>query len=162
MNLYELMTSYESALARAIESATEDGAIDDEIAIELDALEMDLSDKIENTACLIKNIEAEAEAIKAEEKRLADRRRSLENRSLSIRSWLRMNLHGEKYTSARVAISYRKSDVVEISSIDSIPQEFKRVKTTVEADKIAIKQAIKNGIKVEGAVIVTNESMVLK
>ena len=164
MNLYEINSALEEMINKAFYIAEEtDGVIPDEISGKIELFEMERSEKIENTALLIKNIESEAEAIKAEEKRLADRRKSLENRAVSIREWLQMNLRGEKYSSARVAISYRKSEAVDLA-VDPVdlPAEYRRVKTTIEADKTALKNAIKSGHEIAGVELVSRESMVLK
>ena len=47
-----------------------------------------------------------------------------------------------------------KSDSVEVSDLKLLPAEWLRVKTTYEADKTAIKAAIKAGQEVEGCKLV--------
>ena len=62
----------------------EDGCIietEEEFNKAFDAIQMDLQTKIENTILFAKSLDAEAEAIKAEEKKLAERRKAKENLS---------------------------------------------------------------------------------
>ena len=51
----------------------------------LEALEMERDRKVSNIACWIKQLDAEAEAIKAEKKKLADRQTAKENKSKALR-----------------------------------------------------------------------------
>lgn len=60
-------------------------------------------------------------------------------------------------------ISLRKSTSVEvICDPDSLPEGFKRVKITVEADKTALKDAIKNGLVIDGVSLVEKSSATWK
>lgn len=72
MNLYELSTAYQQ-----IQTMIEDGqeGLEDTLESLNDAIE----DKAVGYAKVMKNLEAQANAIKDEEKRLAERRKSLEN-----------------------------------------------------------------------------------
>jgi hypothetical protein len=142
------------------DAETNGGEIADDMADELEALDMKRAEKIENVACYIKNLDAEAEAIKREEKRLAERRKSAESKAERLKQYLAYALHGEEvYSSARVKLSWRKSESVEVESVDLLPEEFRRIKTTVDADKTAIKQAIKSGEDVAGACIVERRNL---
>ena len=51
-------------------------------------------------------------------------------------------------------IGTRKSAVVEVDDVNSLPKEFKNTKITETADKTAIKIAIKEGKEIEGCRIV--------
>lgn len=46
--------------------------------------------------------------------------------------------------------------------ISKLPKEFVSEKTTISANKTAIKEAIKKGIEVEGAHLETNENLIIK
>ena len=132
---------------------------------QLEALSMAREEKLENLALYVKNTEAEAKAIREEEKALAERRRSLENRSERARTFLEDQLGGEKFQTARVAISYRRSEAVELApSFMEWAREqdrFLRYKDP-EADKTAIKAALKAGEEIPGATLETRVSMQLK
>lgn len=57
-------------------------------------------------------------------------------------------------------ISFRKSESVEVDNVDELDEKFKKVK--VEADKTAIKQAIKNGEEIKGARLVKNNNLQIR
>ena len=63
---------------------------------------------------MIKNLVAEAKAIREEEKALAERRKVLENRAERARNYLEFVLKGDKFQSAKVAVSYRTSTKVDV------------------------------------------------
>jgi len=161
MTIYEIDSRISNLMEMIYEDAeTNGGEIADDMADELEALDMKRAEKIENVACYIKNLDAEAEAIKREEKRLAERRKSAESKAERLKQYLAYALHGEEvYSSARVKLSWRKSESVEVESVDLLPEEFRRIKTTVDADKTAIKQAIKSGEDVAGACIVERRNL---
>ncbi len=48
----------------------------------------------------------------------------------------------------------RKSSSVQVEDVNSLPKEFKVVKVTEQADKKAIKEALKNGEEIKGCAIV--------
>ena len=118
MKLYEIAEEYENLLA-----AIDAGEIPEEaLADTLESIETLLDDKADNIACLIKNLEAESEAIKAEEKRLAERRKAKENRAESLKAYLSATLikSGKlKVETARNSISFRSSEKVCIKNEES-------------------------------------------
>ena len=131
---------------------------------QLDALMMERDEKLEGLALYIKNADAEAKAIREEEKTLAERRRSLENKAERAKGFLAEQLAGEKFSTPKVAVSYRKSEQVEVSMAfftEESNVRFLRYKDP-EADKTAIKNALKNGETVPGAEIVSKTNMILK
>ena len=123
----------------------EDGEIADIEAFE--ALNLAREQKIENVACWIKNLKADAAAIREEEKALSDRRRANENKAERLENFLAYALKGEKYNSPRVNITYRKSEAVELDVPDDVFMErfAEFVKITPTINKTAIKDALKAG-----------------
>ena len=59
-------------------------------------------------------------------------------------------------------ISYRKSDSVDVTNFEELPEEFIKTKIEKTPDKVAIKNAIKDGNKVNGAKLVTNYNIQIK
>lgn len=116
--------------------------------------------KVEGIALMIKNNIAEAEAIRAEEIKLADRRRVKENTVARLKEFLSQELNGTKFESAKVKISYRKSTSVDIKADAEIPVQYLRVKT--EPDKTAIKKALEVGEEIPGAELVTKNGIIIK
>ena len=158
MKLYEI----ENAILDCIDLETGE-VIDTE---RLDALQMDRAAKIENVALWIKDLKAEAEAIKAEKMALAERQRVAENKAESLKNWLAYALDGQKFSTAKCAISFRKTEKVEISDVGMIRlmKEHDELLTyrDPEPNKTAIKQALKDGLTVQGVQLAQNMSTIIK
>ena len=110
----------------------------------LESLLMERDEKIEGVACWIKNLKAEAEALKAEKKALEKRQKSAENKAEQLKEFLNQFLDGKKFSTPKVAISFRKSEAVEVNDWTKLDEEFLRYKDP-EVDKTAVKKALKNG-----------------
>lgn len=124
-------------------------------------LEKYRDEAIENIAMGVKENKAKAEAIKAEEKALAQRRKVKENKANGLTKYLSDYLAGRKFSTAKVAISYRKSEAVEVASEASIPDEF-RIPQPDKIDKTGIKKALKDGAVIVGAQIVERQNIQIK
>ena len=105
MNIYEI----DQAILGLLDPET--GEIRDYEAFS--ELKMAREEKIENAALLLKNKLAEAAAIKAEIDNLTARKRVAENTAKRLKEYLAMALAGEKFSTPRCSISYRKSSGVE-------------------------------------------------
>jgi hypothetical protein len=164
MNLYDLNSEYSRVMADVMEWAEQnDGEISAELEKALEDIEISIEEKIENTALYIKNLDAEAEMIKLEEKKLAERRKACENRAERVREWLSINMDGKPFKSAKCVISWRKSESVEVAvDAETLPAYYQNVKTTVTADKTLLKAAIKSGEIIAGVSIVEKQNMQVK
>lgn len=138
----------------------ETGEILDEQAFE--ALQMERNEKLENIALWVKNLLSEAEALKAEEKAFAERRKSAENKAESLKRYLDSALKGHKFSTTKVAISYRKSTSVDVPDVEKLPEAYRKTVTTVSADKTAISAALKAGELVDGATLVEKNNLSIK
>lgn len=160
MTLYEIDAQLEEMLEQ-VDPETGELLCDME---QLEALSLERDQKLENLALYVKNRDAEAKAIREEEKALADRRRSLERKAERAKDFLARMLAGEKFTTPKVDVSWRKSEAVEIGmsffSADA-NERFLRYKEP-DPDKAAIKAALKAGEKITGAELVTNLNMTIK
>ena len=132
----------------------------------LDALHMERDAKIENVALWIKDLKAESEAIKAEKMALAERQKVAENKAESLKKWLAYALDGQKFSTAKCAVSFKKTEKVEISDVGMIRlmKEHDELLTYKEPEpnKTAIKQALKDGLTVQGVQLVQNMSTIIK
>ena len=139
MKLYEITEQLRELTALADEQDINPIAIHDT----LELVKMDFRDKAINVAAFFQNIEAEVEAMKAAEKRIAVRRKAKENLVASLREYLKMNMEMaeiKKIEHPEFSISLRKSaGSVVIDDESLIPDEFWRIKR--EVDKTAIKSA---------------------
>ena len=153
MNLYEI----DSAIMDCVDMET--GEIVD---IErLSSLQMERDQKIEGVGCWIKNLLADAKALKEEKDNLAKRQKVAENKAASLKTFLSSYLNGEKFKTAKVAISYRKSDSVDIAEGAVIPEEYLKYSEPTP-DKIGLKAALKAGEEFPGISIVTSNNIQIK
>lgn len=159
MRLYEINAELENAFANAIDAETGE-IVDEAMAERFEQLQIDRDVKIENIACLIKDISAEVAAIKAEKDALYARQKSAENKVTSLKKYLAACIGDETFKSPRAAISWRKSTAVNITDIDAIPEQYRKI--TVDANKTDIKAALKAGETVDGAELVENKNIVIK
>lgn len=127
----------------------------------LDQLEMERDTKIENIALYIKNLTADAEALKAEKQSFAERQKAAENKAESLKKYLANYLAGQKFSTPKVAISFRKTSSVNVTDISQLPEKFLKFADPTP-DKTAIKNAIKAGTTVTGAEIVEGQSISIK
>lgn len=140
---------------------TESGEIIDLEAIA--ALEMERDKKIENLGCWYKNLLADAEALKAQKNAFAEREKAAKAKAESLRGFLGRYLNGKKFETAKVAMSFRKSEAVEFDAkcIGDVPKEFLKFKDP-ELDKVAVKKAIKAGESVPGCELVQRQNLQIK
>lgn len=129
----------------------------------LNALAIERDAKVSNIACWIKDLKAEAEAIKAEKLNLEKRQKAAENKAEQLKNYLSLCLNGGTFKDARCAISYRKSVATEIAEgfdVNTLPNEYKKI--TVTADRTAIKEALQNGAKIDGCFLVEKNNIQIK
>ena len=129
---------------------------------QFEALQMERDKKIEGLCCYIKNKNAEAEAIYAEINTLSYRAGAIKKEAERCKNYLAGVLYGEKFETPRCKISWRKSEICNVLSMEELPKKYKRTKVTIDADKTAIKKAIKAGTKVPGAEVIQKLNMTLK
>lgn len=127
-----------------------------------EALKLERDTKIENVALWYKNLLSEAEALKAEEKAFNERRKSAENKADSLKRYLDSALSGNKFSTTRVAISYRKSTSVFVEDLDRLPKEYKKEKIDISADKTELAKALKDGKEIEGALLTESQNIQIK
>lgn len=139
---------------------TETGELLDEEA--LNALQMDRTSKLENIACLIKNLEWEKNGCKEQKDAFTKREKALDATITRLKGYLVESLKGDKFKTIRCAVTFRKSEKVEITDESKIPQELLTVKYTTAPDKAAIKEALKAGEIIEGCSLVTNLNPIIK
>lgn len=124
-------------------------------------LNLQREEKIENICLWIKNLKAEIEALKAEKDAFYKRQKSAENKMESLKKYISNYLEGTGYESAKVKVSFRKSEALEISEFAEIPEEYLKYKEP-DVDKTALKDAIKKGLELKGVTIVQNQNIQIK
>lgn len=143
------------------------GCVDEETGeIDLEklaVLDEERNTKISNIACWIKDLHAEAEAIKAEKLALAKRQQVTENKEDQLKQYLQAALEGEKFKDGRVSISYRKSTSTAIDDgldLASLDDKYKNI--TIAPNKTAIKEALQNGVEIDGCSLVEKVSIQIR
>lgn len=162
MTLYEIDSQIKGIIDRLYDEMDENGEVGEVDFSALEELKEERQKKLENIALYIKNLDAEADAIKNEEDNLAKRRKRLARRAEGLKYLLIKSIteNGEKeFATARCSAKVRESDVTEIMDINLIPKEYLKEKVEVSADKTAIKKAIKAGAEVSGARVVVNKTI---
>lgn len=157
MNLYEIKQDFEKAIEECVDMET--GEIIN--PTRLDELNMVLTDKRENVALYIKNLSAEAKAIDEEAKNLTNRKRVLNNKIEGLKKYLADNLEGHKFETAKVVVSFRKSEQLEINSTEHIPAEY-LISQEPKIDKVALKKSIKQGAVINGVQVITKQNIQIK
>lgn len=126
-----------------------------------DSLQMEREEKIEGIALYIKDLKAEAEALKAEKIAFAERQKVAENKVESLKNYLAYALKGQAFKSTKAVVSFRKTQQVDIPDIYKLDENFLKYAEPT-ADKTAIKEAIKAGQTVKGATLIENTSVIIK
>lgn len=151
MHLYELTAEY-----RQFQQLVESEEFDEQtVADTLESIQGEIMDKGRNVAAFFQNLEADAEALKAAEARIAARRKAIENRAEWLKEYLRSNMERcgiSKIECPEFVVTLGKPrDVCEIVNEDELPELYVKTKTTTTPDKTLILKAMKDGYEVPGA-----------
>lgn len=137
--------------------------VDECLTMALDEIKGALSTKVCNIGVWVKNLESEAEAIRAEEARLALRRKAKDTLMDRLKAWVLRNIEaGAKFEDARCQVGTRKSQSCEIVDLTQIPKEFLKTIVQTVAMKDEIKTAIKAGREVPGAKMIDSLNLTIK
>lgn len=150
--LYEMSTAARMLLDMLTNDEIDEQTFNDTVEA------MGAIEKVEGYCQIIAQLNGESDMFKKEIDRLAKKKAFTDNKI----KWLKNQLHNF-YTAngARVikagtfTVSIRKSEYVDISDESKIPKKYMKVKS-------AIKDAIKQGIKIKGAEILSRESVQIK
>lgn len=160
MNIYEI----DREIMECVD--TETGEV---IDIEkLGELQLAREAKVEGIALWVKNIAAAAQNIRDEEKRLAERRRVLENKAESLKKYLADALAGQSFETAKCRLSFRSSASVVIDDEEALTDWLTKnyrddcIKYSASVDKKAVGQILANGVKVNGAHIEHKNNLQIK
>lgn len=119
--------------------------------------------KVNAIVGFLRETELTAESAAIEAKRLSEIASYYKNRSERIKqsvAWA-MQSHGiEKIETNMFRLSFRKSESVEISDVESLPIDYVVIKK--QADKKKIKEALKNGAVIDGVRIEEKNNLQIK
>ena len=162
MTLYEINAQLEELLENSVDPET--GEISEDFEEQLDKLLLDRENKLENICLAYKNCLSDAEALKAEKLAFEKRQKIANNKAERLKNYIQYVLAGEKFKTTKVAVSYRKTESTEIDPdvFFSCADNARYFRIKEEADKKAIADAIKAGETIEGAELISKQSMTIK
>ena len=141
------------------------GELDDDTLIDaMENTQEELNVKLENYCKFIKNLESDIDGLKAEEKRLAAKKKTMENtieRAKKAMQWA-MNAAGEKKVKGSLfTISIQKNPekvVLETEDVNLIPSHYVKYKEP-EIDKAKVKEDLKAGVELSFAHLEQSEGI---
>lgn len=162
-SIYQIESEYRLLAESLIENG---GELTPEIETQLQISKVDLQNKSVSYSFVIKQLESDVLQIDNEIKRLNDLKKSRVKTSERLEETLKdaMILFGvQKIETPLVNISLRNSESIEVLHLALLSDEYKKCSTPLwSADKAKIKEAIKSGETVEGAILVKNQSLQIK
>lgn len=125
-----------------------------------------LKQKSQNIIGYYRNNELTIQAMKEEEKRISEMRKSLENRNENFKKYVKECMENAGFTKIETtlgSLSIAKSPIsVEISNEDEVPSEYKTEVVTTKIDKKAIADNFKATGEVPNGIIVHTENTNLR
>ena len=160
MKLYDLVESYQN-IQNLLDSEDVDKSA---LEMALTVIETEIKAKAQNVAIIVRGLESDADIIKAEEKRLAERRKALENKATWLKGYLSDELDKaglDKVKTHTFTIALQKNrPAVQINDEKAIPAAFLTIiPEQYVIDKKAIAAAIKDGQEVPGAELTQGKSL---
>lgn len=164
MNLFEIDKMIAEAIDNILNSTNEEtGEVDESYVKELEKLQIAKDEKLEAVGCYIKNLNADINAFKEEEKNMKKRREVLEHKVERLEKYVSSVLNGEKWDkSTKVQFSFRESTQTIIDDESLLPKKFLVKKIDYSPDKKAIKEVLESGKTVKGAHLNTVKNIQVK
>lgn len=160
--LYQIEQEYLNIVQSIIDAG---GEITEEQETALSISKEQLQNKGVCYGFIVKELEGNIDLIDLEIKRLNALKKPLVNSIDRLKNNLSQAMQMFEVTELKtplLKINFRKSESIEVTDIDLLDTNFVKTTITKAADKIAIKDAIKSGENVQGAVLVTNQNLQIK
>ena len=145
-NLYQLTNNYENVL-----NMLYDEEVDEQMVLDtLESIEGEIEDKADNYAMIIKELEGDAEKVKAEKQRLEKRQKAFENRAKLLKENLEKvlkQLGKTNFKTELFSFGIQKNGgkiPLIIEDITKVPEMYFK-HTEKELDNAKIRQALENG-----------------
>ena len=165
MKLYEISRAMLDVIESGYSVDEETGEIIFDSA-DLNDLNAERDSKLEACALYFKNLQAEADAIKAERDRLDARLKAKQRMADRMKQYILTNmlaLNDMAFETPTVDIRIRRNSFVDVAcEPDALPREYQRRKMTVTADKTALKRALQAGERIPGVMMAERESLTIK
>ena len=162
-NLYELNQNYTNLL-EVLETATDENLIE-MVQGALSEVDGSIKDKVDNCVRFVRNLDSDIAALKEEEKRLADKRKTIENSKKRMEQYLfdfTSHTEDKKLKGGIFELSVKKNPPsVAIEYTSDIPRIFMETVVTEKIDKAGLKKYLKDN-EVPGVKLVQGESLKIK
>lgn len=156
MKLYEISEQ----IRQALEMVANGDIPEDQMQDTLEALGVEFSEKVDNTAAIIRELEAESQAIKAEVDRLSSMKKVRDGHIERLKDYLRLEMSKSgknKIEGKRFNVTIGKP--IEVLEITGEVEGYKVIKESL--DNAAIKRDLQAGKKVNGAVLVSGKQKLI-
>lgn len=154
--LYKLNEQYQDIFYKLLL----DEENNEELIEELAKIEIEIEEKAENTAIVLKDLEAQITKFKEEEKRLSTRRKTLENNVKFLKSNLEYSMKlqdKKKFKTEHFSFNIQKNKPsVKITNEEKALEDYKKITETI--DKAKLQDDLKNGVELDYAELVQTES----
>ena len=152
MNLYELTENF-----LAVQTSIEEGNTD--LIDTLEAIEGAIEVKAQGIIAVTRNITSQIDAIKAEEKRLADMRKARENHLKRLKEYVLDNMQqtGKQQIKTELGVMRIQASPARlvVNKPEDVPAEYQTIiPEHYEVDNERVKEALKAGKEVPGAELV--------
>lgn len=143
-----------------------DESMDDALAMMMEDLALQEADKADGIAYAIRKQNAAISFLAEEGKRIAAKKKAQENALLRLkqRTLQAFELAGitkVKGNSSTLSVKVTPSVLLTVDAKE-LPEEYQRVKMTVEADKVLIKEHLSAGVIIDGASIGYGQSLLVR
>ncbi|WP_277680178.1 siphovirus Gp157 family protein [Gracilibacillus dipsosauri] len=156
--LYDLSSDY-----RKVQDMMEEG--DHDLFDTLESINDAIEVKLDSIGKVLRNLEGQAEIFKQEEKRLAERRRTIENNIKNLKAYtedMMIKSDIKKMDTGLFKFNIQKNPPsVQIIDESVIPKKY-FIPSDPKLDKKTIKELLKNGESVEGVELVQGEGLRIK
>ena len=162
LSLFEIEVQYRLLADTLIESG---GELTDGMETALQINKPDLESKARSYGYVVLDLESEVEQIDAQIKRLSAmksaRNKTIDRLKETVSNAMQLFEISEVKT-ATLKLNFRKSESVEVDNVDLLDANYKVEKVSITANKVKIKEDIKAGINVLGAVLQVNQNLQIK
>lgn len=163
LSLYQIQNEHIQIVEQLINN---EGELTDELEVAMTINKEQLETKGTCYAFIVKELEGENDLIDIEIKRLtglkSTRNKTIDKLKTNLSTAMQV-FEVEEIKTPLIKINFRKSESVEVLDMALLDEKFKKISEPVtSADKTKIKEAIKGGENVTGAVINYNKNIQIK
>lgn len=159
LSLYQITNAFPMLMAQ------EEMSEEDKKKVEKELTEL-LQQKSQNLIGYTRNIELTIEAMKNEEERISEQRKTLENRLTKFKEYVKECMEQGGFTKLETPLGTlniaKNPPSVEIINEDKIPSEYKTENVTVKVDKTAIKEYFKATGEIPAGVTINTQNTSLR